>query len=110
MIKKNNQNSEWFNFFIKKIKRKCPCCGRNVINPLDFKKSHPYQCSFCRGYIRPSMFWASFTYIFMVVLQTILYKNNMYFLGHTVFIIFLIRWFFVTKIDAMIQPLYEYEP
>lgn len=46
----------------------------------------------------------------MVILQTVLYQNEMYILGHWVFFLFVIRWLFATQIDAITLPLVEYDP
>ena len=86
--------------------RRCPSCHSKVIKPLDFKKSESYQCSECLCYVDSNVFLSGSLSIGLALYVGYLYSLDMFYGGLGMFLVLLIRWLFLDKVDAVLLPLY----
>ncbi len=87
------------------IKRKCPSCDANIINPLDFKRIEYYYCPLCGMPVAPNFYLSTFLSIALPIYMTYLYSVDLYYSGVFCFVLIIIRWALHNKIDALILPL-----
>ena len=86
--------------------RKCPSCHSNVIRPLDFKKTKPYQCPECLNYVDSNVFLSGLLSISLALYIGYLYSLDLFYGGLGMFLLLFLRWLFLDKIDALLLPLH----
>lgn len=87
--------------------RKCPCCKKRVIQPLDFKKFKAYTCPSCQSQITTAWIWTLCPLLSLLLIQEIFYRLDYVLIGHMVLLMLFLYWCFSTKIDALVFPLVE---